>query len=126
MNTAALLFGSTFCLVFFLGLQSLNVNNGHKMAAFLTSFGIGASNLVLFKLAPDASGMEIAAFLTGAPFGIVASMYAHPWLVRLIGKKNNTHLYVVVAAMLLVAQEDIYGLRVSDRVDAPVHREWVM
>ena len=127
MNTAALLFCSTFCLVFFLGLQSLNVNNGHKLAAFLTSFGIGASNLVLFKLAPDASGMEIAAFLTGAPFGIVASMYAHPWLVRLIGKKTtNTHLYVVGAAMLLVAQEDIDGLRVSDRVDAPVHREWVM
>ena len=38
--TSAALFASTFALVFFLGLQSLNVNNGHYRAAFFTSFGI--------------------------------------------------------------------------------------
>lgn len=85
--TALALFISTFLLVFFLGLQSLNVNNGHRFAAFCTSFGIGASNLLLFKLAPDATGLEIAAFLMGGPFGIVASMQAHPHLVRWIGRK---------------------------------------
>lgn len=84
---ALLLFVSTFTLVFFLGLQSLNVNNGHRLAAFLTSFGIGISNLVLFKLAPNATGPEIAAFLVGGPFGIVASMLAHPTMVRWIGRK---------------------------------------
>lgn len=72
--TAAALFISTFALVFFLGLQSLNVNNGYYTAAFFTSFGIGVGNLVLFKLAPDANGIEIAAFLLGGPFGIVAAM----------------------------------------------------
>lgn len=82
--TAILLFASTFLLVFFLGLQSLNVNNGHRLAAFFTSFGIGLSNLMLFKLAPDATGLEMAAFLMGGPFGIVASMKAHPLMVRLI------------------------------------------
>ena len=76
MNHAAL-FVSTFVLVFFLGLQSLNVNRGHYTAAFFTSFGIGISNLILFKLAPEASGSEIAAFLLGGPFGIISSMYAH-------------------------------------------------
>lgn len=85
--TALTLFASTLLLVFFLGLQSLNVNNGHRLAAFLTSFGIGVSNLLLFKLAPHASGIEIAAFLMGGPFGIVASMQAHPRLVRWIGRK---------------------------------------
>jgi len=85
--TAALLFASTFFLVFFLGLQSLNVNNGHRLAAFLTSFGIGTSNLLLFKLAPNAGGIEIAAFLFGGPFGIVASMLAHPTMARWIGRK---------------------------------------
>lgn len=75
--TAAALFASTFALVFFLGLQSLNVNGGRHVAAFFTSFGIGVSNLVLFKLAPDASGPEIAAYLTGGPLGIVSSMLAH-------------------------------------------------
>jgi hypothetical protein len=75
--TALALFASTYALVFFLGLQSLNVNRGHYWAAFFTSFGIGAGNLVLFKLAPDATGLEIAAYLAGGPFGIVSSMLAH-------------------------------------------------
>lgn len=75
--TAGALFLSTLLLVFFLGLQSLNVNSGHYAAAFVTSFGIGAANLALFKLAPDAGGVEIAAYLSGGPVGIVASMWAH-------------------------------------------------
>lgn len=79
---ALLIFASTFAVVFFLGLQSLNVNGGHYRAAFLTSFGIGLSNLVLFKLAPDANLVEMAAFITGGPFGIVVSMRVHPWVVR--------------------------------------------
>lgn len=80
--TALALFASTFVLVFALGLQSLNVNGRHYVAAFFTSFLIGGGNLVLFKLAPDATGMEIAAFLLGGPFGIIAAIAAHPWLVK--------------------------------------------
>lgn len=80
--TALALFASCFALVFFLGLQSLNVNRGHYAAAFFTSFGIGAGNLVLFKLAPDASGIEIAAYLAGGPLGIVSSMWAHRKVFR--------------------------------------------
>ena len=34
-------------------------------------------DLVLFKLAPDASGIDIAGFLLGGPFGIAASMWAY-------------------------------------------------
>jgi len=75
--TALALFASTYALVFFLGLQSLNVNGGHYKAAFFTSFGIGVANLVLFKLAPNASALEIVGFLAGGPFGIVSSMAAH-------------------------------------------------
>lgn len=78
--TALALFVSTFALVFFLGLQSLNVNGGHYRAAFFTSFGIGVGNLMLFKLAPDASGIEIAAFLLGGPFGIISSMKTHRYI----------------------------------------------
>ena len=80
MTTAALyLLASTFALVFCLGLQSQLVNNGHWWAAFFNSLAIGSCNLVLFKLAPNASGQEIAAYLLGGPFGIVASMatYGH-------------------------------------------------
>ena len=72
--TALYLFGSTFALVFFLGMQSLAVNGGHRWLAFCNSFLIGASNLVLYKLAPQANGLEIAAYLSGGPLGIVSAM----------------------------------------------------
>lgn len=80
--TALALLASTFCLVFFLGLQSLVVNSGHRAAAFANSFAIGSANLVLFKLAPDATGIEVAAYLCGGPFGIVAAMLAFGWWKR--------------------------------------------
>ena len=58
-----------------LGAQSLLVNNGRYVPAALNSFAIGTGNLILFKLAPDASGWEIAGFLCGGPVGIVGAMY---------------------------------------------------
>lgn len=86
--TELTLFASTFVLVFALGAQSLNVNNGHYIAAALTSLVIGAGQMVLFKLAPEASTSEIAAFLLGGPFGIVSSMWAHPRLAKIL-KRNK-------------------------------------
>lgn len=80
--TALTLLASTFCLVFFLGLQSLVVNGGHRVAAFANSFAIGLSQLMLYKLAPNASGWEIAAYLAGGPFGVVAAMTFFTWWKR--------------------------------------------
>ena len=71
------LFASAFVLVFFLGLQSQVVRDGNYVAAFLNSFAIGACNLVMLKLAPNAGPAEIAAFLSGGPLGIVSSMLFH-------------------------------------------------
>ena len=73
--TALALFASTFVLVTALGAQSLLVNNGRYVPAALNSFAIGTGNLILFKLAPEASGWEIAGFLLGGPVGIVFAMY---------------------------------------------------
>ena len=87
--TELTLFTSTFVLVFALGAQSLNVNNGHYYAAAFTSFVIGGGQMVLFKLAPNASWSEIAAFLLGGPFGITASMWAHPKLARVLTRQKS-------------------------------------
>ncbi|MGB2832959.1 MAG: hypothetical protein WBC07_08380 [Methylotenera sp.] len=76
---ALLILASTFTLVFALGFQSLNVNNGHYKAAFFTSFAIGVANLVLFKTVPQANWLEIGAYLIAGPFAITASMKAHDW-----------------------------------------------
>lgn len=86
--TALALFVSTFVLVFALGIQSLNVNNGHRRLAMFTSFFIGSSQMVLFKLAPDASWLEAAGFLLGGQIGIYAAMCSHPHLVRLLKKRT--------------------------------------
>lgn len=77
--TELALFVSTFLLVFALGLQSLNVNGGHYSAAFCTSFLIGTANLAVLKLAPNATGTEIAAYLSGGPLGILCAMKFHTW-----------------------------------------------
>lgn len=99
--TALGLFVSTFVLVFGLGFQSRNVNGGHYMAAFFTSFMIGGGNLVLFKLVPNAGVAEIGAYLAGGPLGIVASMWAHEryaaWVKR---EKGAGH-----AGMLSIERE---------------------
>ncbi len=80
---AALIFGSTFVLVFALGFQSMNVNRGHYFAAFFTSFLIGTSNLVLFKTVPQAGFFEMSAYLSAGPFAIIASMWAHDkWMKK--------------------------------------------
>lgn len=80
-----ILFTSCFVSVFALGFQSLNVNGGHYLAAFLTSFLIGIGHLALYRFMPDAGISEIAAYLLGGPFGIVSSMWAHR---RLITRKK--------------------------------------
>ena len=82
--TALALFASTFILVFALGIQQLNVSGRHYAAAFITSIGISAGNLVLFKLAPGSAGIEIVAYLFGGSFGIIVAMAAHPRLVKFI------------------------------------------
>jgi len=78
--TALALFASTFALVFLLGVQQLNVQHGHQFAAFFTSLFIGCSQLALYKMAPDASGVEIACYLAGGPLAIICAMKVHPWL----------------------------------------------
>jgi hypothetical protein len=83
MTNAFLIFASTFVLVFALGFQSLNVNSGKYMAAFLTSFFISASNIVLYKTVPQAGLLEVAAYLSAGPFAIVCSMWVHSrWMKK--------------------------------------------
>lgn len=82
--TTLLIFISTFITVFALGFQSLNVNGGHYRAAFLNSFLIGAGNLAILKIVPDANAIQMLAYLAGGPLGIIASMWAHK---RTIGKR---------------------------------------
>lgn len=75
--TELALFASCFVSVFALGFQSQNVNHGHYLAAFVTSFVIGGGHLVLYRLMPEANTGEIISYLMGGPLGITASMIVH-------------------------------------------------
>jgi hypothetical protein len=129
--TALQLFIATFGLVFALGLQSLNVNGGHKLFAFLTSLLIGASNLLLFKVLPGPTNeIENLAYLFGGPFGIVTSMVAHPVLLRL-WKREPKPAPGNVAEAGRRAMEDMdaqraatarHDAQVAKRVIASIHR----
>jgi hypothetical protein len=104
--TALALLASTFALVFALGLQSQLVNNGHYASAFCNSLLIGGCNLVLFKLAPNATGLEIAAYLAGGPFGIVASMAFYRWLKR---QRHLIKVEVTNGSMPLCKPEHVFA-----------------
>lgn len=85
---ALFIFAATFAVVLFLGLQSLNVNGGHKLLAVTTSFGISVANLFILKVMPGPTdGLELVAYMTGGPLGIWVSMCIHPWVVRRFGRK---------------------------------------
>lgn len=85
--TAALLFAATFAAVFTLGIQQLNVERRHMLAAAATSPLIGIAHLVLFKVLPGPTHWaEIAAYLAGGSAGIVAGIWAHPRIVALLAR----------------------------------------
>ena len=83
-KTALSLFASTYLIVFLLGFQSLNVNQGYRAMSMITSLGIGISNLLLFRIVPnmDTSWINVSAYLLGGPLGIVSSMHFHSWLLQ--------------------------------------------
>ncbi|WP_136414784.1 hypothetical protein [Herbaspirillum sp. ST 5-3] len=74
---AIVLFSTTFVLVFALGVNTLSVNKGQYGIAFLTSFLISGSNLVILRAVPQGDLLEVAAYMLGGPFGIVTSMWVH-------------------------------------------------
>jgi hypothetical protein len=74
---AFLVFLATWISVFTLGLQSLNVNQRQYVAAAVTSLGIGAGHLALYRFMPSAHVAEIGAYLVGGVTGITSSIWAH-------------------------------------------------
>lgn len=77
MTYALLCFASTFIAVFALGLQSLNVNQGHTWAAAGTSLLIGVSHIALYKYMPGADVLAMLGYLAGGVAGITSSMWFH-------------------------------------------------
>lgn len=83
--TEFLIFLSAVGIVFFLGLQSLSVNSGHKILAAVNSLVISTFNLYLLKSVPDIHTWQAtAAYLLGGPVGITLAIYTHPFIAKLL------------------------------------------
>lgn len=80
-----IVFLGTFATVFALGFQSQNVNQGHYKAAMLTSFAIGAGNLLILRMVPEGDALAMAAYLCAGPLAIVTSMWVHD---RTLGRRR--------------------------------------
>jgi hypothetical protein len=74
---ALLVLFATWLSVFTLGLQSLNVNGRHYWAAGVTSLGIGAGHILLYRYMPGADWLSIGAYLVGGVTGITSSIWFH-------------------------------------------------
>lgn len=79
------MFGSSFLMVFLLGLQSKNVNHGRYLAAIATSFGISAANFTFVKYAGSGSLGVFLVCAAGGCSGIAFSI----WFYRHIIERNR-------------------------------------
>ena len=91
MQNLLMLFFSSYFLVLLLGFQSQIVRDKHTIAAFITSLMIGTCQLVLFKLAPNASTLESVVFVLGGAFGITASIYLHNFWLWIHNRKQTRY-----------------------------------
>jgi hypothetical protein len=84
------MFCSNFFVVFLLGLQSKNVNQGMYLAAITTSFGISIANFVFVKYAAVGSYDVFAVCAAGGMAGIAFSIwfYKHFFERKRHGKYN--------------------------------------
>lgn len=91
MQTLLMLFFSSYFLVLLLGFQSQIVRDKHAITAFVTSLMIGTCQLVLFKLAPNASTLESIVFVLGGAFGITSSIYLHNFWLWIHSRKHSRY-----------------------------------
>ena len=84
MNLAdgLILFGSSFAVVFLLGIQSKNVMHSRYVAAMLTSLGISAANFLFVKYASVGGSIEFFTAAVGGMLGIASSIYLYDKFTR--------------------------------------------
>lgn len=96
VNGFLLVFASTYVSVFTLGLQSLNVNQGHYLAAAVTSFFIGTGHIFLYKYMPSSGVPELVGYYLGGILGITTSIWFHKrvrawWAQRKAARQPDEH-----------------------------------
>lgn len=94
MIDAILIFVSQFSFILLLGLQSINVNSKHVVAAGLTSLTLGVVGFHVTGTIATAfkDGMFTLlwwSYILAGPLGIMASIKLHPKLVKFAKNDKN-------------------------------------
>lgn len=93
MISASLIFLSTYIAVFFLGLQSLNVNQGHYLAAAVTSFFISTGHIMLYRFMPQSGAADLVGYYLGGIAGITTSIWFHKkakaWILAWLARRRE-------------------------------------
>lgn len=82
LDDGLILFGSSFAVVFLLGIQSKNVMHSRYVAAMLTSLGISAANFLFAKYASVGGLVEFSTAAVGGMLGIASSICLYDKLTR--------------------------------------------
>lgn len=76
-------FFSVYFVLLLLSFQSIAVNRGEFLSAFLAASGAGVCNALIMKFVPDANGIDLALYVAGAPLGVISGMWLHRhWRLR--------------------------------------------
>jgi hypothetical protein len=85
------LFFASFAVVFLLGLQSKNVNQGRYFWAVLTSFGISLSNFTFVHYAATGDLKTFWVSAAGGCIGMAASIWFHQNIITRIERIFKWH-----------------------------------
>jgi len=90
MSDVITVFVAQYFMVLLLGIQSLNVRDGHYALAAITSTLLGVCGFYITSIIGDAKGQVLSilwwSFVIAGPCGIVTAMAIHPKLLSLWGK----------------------------------------
>ena len=92
MNGTLLFLGSFF-LVFALGFQQSNVQHSRYQAAFLNGLFIGVMNLLVLRIGPSASTLEMVAFLIGGALGSAAAIWFNSKIFIRTNEGNSEEVF---------------------------------
>lgn len=106
MTQVLVVFAATFISVFTLGLQSLNVNGRHYLAAAFTSLFIGGGHMLLYRFMPSAAAPEILSYLVGGVTGITSSIWCHDRAKAWLQKRRERRSMVAHGAASLIGALD--------------------
>lgn len=111
-----LLFGASFAVVFLLGVQSRNVNQGRYLAAVMTSFGISVANFTFVKYAATGT---LAAFIPAAAGGCLGIACAIWFSKHVIERRRGAEPQINVTGNIAGLKPEDLDTLAKEAVHAP-------